>query len=64
MTELEVRRLLRKACEYAGSQNEWAELYGISAAYVSDVIRGRRNPGEAILNALGLVKVVSYEIKP
>lgn len=42
------------------TQAEWARTHGISAAYVSDVIQGRREPGEKILKALGLEKVVTY----
>lgn len=42
------------------TQASWAKANGISPAYVSDVIQGRREPGEKILKALGLKRVVSY----
>lgn len=32
----------------------------ISAAYLCDVLRGRRAPGDSILAALGIERVVSY----
>lgn len=47
--------------QYGGSQTAFAEDKGLSPTYVSDVIRGRRDPGEKILNILGLKKVIRYE---
>lgn len=49
------RQELRAACDAAGSQKAWAAAHGLSAAYVSDVLRGKP-PGDAILAALGLVR--------
>lgn len=51
---------LTKACEIAGSQREWAKTHNLSPAYVSDVLKGKRGPGQSILDALGLVKRVEY----
>lgn len=56
----DVRRLLAQACEAAGSQRAWAEQNGLSSAYVNDVVTGKREPGAAILQRLGLEKVVIY----
>lgn len=39
----------------------WAEQHDISIAYACDVLAGRRDPGKAILSALGLRKTVIYE---
>ena len=36
---------------------------GVSQQYVNDVLKGRREPGESILKALGLERVVSYRRK-
>jgi hypothetical protein len=47
---------LRLACEAKGSQKAWAAAHGLSAAYVSDVLRGKP-PGDAILSALCIVRV-------
>ena len=61
--------LVDVACriEEAGSLRKLAERWGISPAYLSDVMRKRRNPGPAILKHLGLVSVrkviVRYEPK-
>lgn len=45
------------------SQAQWAKKHGVSQTYVSDVINGRREPGKAILEALGLERVVTYRVK-
>jgi hypothetical protein len=47
--------LLREECEKAGSQRRWARLRGISPAYVSDVLFGRRSPGALIQISLGVI---------
>ena len=64
MTESEVRELIRETCRRAGSQKNWAAQSGFSAAYLCDVLEGRRAPGNAILVPLGLRRVVSYEPVP
>jgi hypothetical protein len=45
----------------AGGQRTWAATARVSQAYVSDVLNGRRDPGDSIVRALGLRKVVRYE---
>lgn len=60
MNSDDVRRLLKRACSEAGSAARWADLHDVSAAYVSDVINQRRDPGPAICRALGLVQEASY----
>lgn len=60
MTENELRKLLRQSVDRAGSQAAWAEANNVSCPYVCDVLKGRRGPGEAILIALGMEKIVSY----
>ena len=54
MTADDVRQLLRKACDKAGSNRAWAQANDVSPAYVSDVLLRRREPGPAILDPLGL----------
>ena len=58
-----VLALLRRRCDEAGGQKVWARANGISTAYVSDVLNGRREPGDGILRPLGLEKVVTYRRK-
>ncbi len=57
MTADDVRDLLKKACEKAGSNRSWAHANDVSPAYVSDVLLRRREPGPAILEPLGLEAV-------
>ncbi len=54
-------RELEKACLKAGSQYQFATQHKLSPQYVSDVLRGHRKPGPAMLKALGFRRVVSYE---
>lgn len=49
--------------EYAGSQAAFARDHGMSAAYLNDVLNGRREPGQKVLDAVGAEKIVSYRIK-
>lgn len=60
LTEDELRDLLRKACNKAGSQSTWADTAGVSSVYVSDVLNQKRAPGDSILRALGYSRVVTY----
>jgi hypothetical protein len=45
---------------YQGSQIGFAQDHDISAAYVNDALRGRRDPGQKILEAVGVERVVTY----
>lgn len=60
MDETELVALLVKECAAAGSQAAWAKARGVTPAYVSDVVNGRRDPGPSILMALGCERVVTY----
>lgn len=46
------------------TQLAWAKSKGLVPSYVSDVLNGRRDPSPAILDALGLERVVTYRRKP
>jgi hypothetical protein len=63
MTLDEVIALLRAECEKAGGQAAWAKAHRVSPAYVGDVIRGRRDPGDGILLPLGVEKCVTYQLR-
>jgi hypothetical protein len=60
LDSLDVCARLRLACKAAGGQQVWAQANAVSPQYVSDVLAARREPGDAILRALGLRKVVRY----
>ena len=63
LTITDVIALLRKRCKEAGSQRAFATANKISPQYIADVLRRKREPGEMILNALGLEKVIIYREK-
>lgn len=54
---------LNKAIDKAGNQVSFARANDISTAYVNDVVRGRKEPGDKILSALGLERVITYRKK-
>jgi DNA-binding transcriptional regulator YdaS (Cro superfamily) len=60
LDSMDVFARLRAACERAGGQGAWAERHGMSAAYVSEVLNAKREPGPGILRALGLQRVVKF----
>ena len=53
--------LLREVEKAGGSQAEAAKRLGISAAYLHDMLNGRRTPGKKVLRKLKLKRVVSFE---
>lgn len=63
LSEDDIRERLRAAIAAAGSQQAFARQCGISAQYINDVVRGRREPGHKILDALGLERIVTYREK-
>ncbi len=63
LTEQDIIARLRAAVTQAGSQKAFADLHHISEQYLSDVVRGRREPGRKILDVLGVERVVSYREK-
>lgn len=60
MTAFDVCARLRRECREAGGQSAWAKAHGVSPQYVCDVLNARREPGDMILAALGLRRVVRY----
>lgn len=43
------------------TQKALADELGVSPAYLSDILRGKRDPGPQVLGALGLERVVAYQ---
>jgi hypothetical protein len=60
---VDVYARLSRAVREAGGAQAWALQNGISASYVSDTLHARRAPGPLILEALGLVQIVTYAEK-
>ena len=55
---IELRRLIESA-----SQVDVAKQLGISPQYLSDVLNNRRQPGKAVLDGLGVERVLTYRRK-
>lgn len=56
IAEPDLLSLLAAQIAKAGSLRTWARTHGLSAAYVSDVTRGRRSVGPRILKPLGYAR--------
>ena len=60
LTADKIREKLRAAVKKAGSQKNWADANGVSAQYVCDCLKGRRDIGEGIAKPLGYQPVTVY----
>lgn len=60
MTKDTLIRELERRKDRLGSWKAVAESLNISPQYMSDLKDGNREPGETVLKALGLERVVSY----
>ena len=49
----DVIQAVREACREAGSQKEWAKAKGFHPSFVSEVLNGRTDISERLLEALG-----------
>jgi len=58
----EVRALIGDQIERKGSLRALARKWNVSAPYLSDILRGRRNPGPKVLKHLGLVATVERKV--
>lgn len=54
---------LRTVIAGYGTQKQFAATFGISEAYLSDVLNGRREPGQSILDAVDFERIVTYQPK-
>ena len=59
-----VRARLRAAAEALGSQRALAEEAGVSDAYMSDVLNGRREPTDAICVVIYMKRATIYYEEP
>lgn len=60
MTRNALIRKLYEMVNERGTQRAVAEYLGVSQIYLSDVLRGKRNPGKSILSKLGLTAQTVY----
>lgn len=61
MTKDEILCHLQEEVWRTGSQKQWAREHDVSEQLLSDVLKGRRDVGNKVLEALGYRKVVLYE---
>ncbi len=64
ISRAKVVEIIRRATFKAGSQKAFAAKAGLSPAYVNDVLQHRREPADAILDAVGLERDTVYRRKP
>lgn len=54
MTEADLLQKMRKDVEKAGSMRKYAIKVGVTVAYISDILAGKRHPGPSIAKHYGL----------
>lgn len=52
---------LHEEIERLGTQRAAADKFGVSASYITDLLKGLREPGKKLLKAIGFVRIVRYE---
>jgi len=60
MTRAGVLKELRRRAKAAGSQAKAAKALGVTPAAITQALRGAREPGPALVRALGFERVVVY----
>lgn len=63
LTERQVRARLAKRIERAGSMRKLAREWGLTAGYLSHVMRGRRRVGPRLQVLLGLTRQERFEVQ-
>lgn len=59
-TQQDVRDMLNDMIDENGSQAKVAQILGMSRSYLNDIIQGKRQPGNAVMDHFGLKKCVAY----
>lgn len=59
--ELLTEILVYIAKNHGGKQNRFADSIGVSCAYVSDIVNGKKEPSKKILELIGVVRTVTYK---
>lgn len=63
MTRDTVIKKIEQIIRERGTNKAAAQFLGVSQQYLSDLLKGRRDPGVKILSKLGLQSRVIYETK-
>lgn len=56
-----VLSLLREKITYDVNITKLAKKYGVSQPFMSDVLKGKKHPNEAMLKSVGVRRIVTYE---
>jgi hypothetical protein len=62
MIEQEARNRLRAAIEATGGQFKFAAMYGVTDAYVDDVVHSKPDLGDRILAMVGIERIGTQQI--
>lgn len=60
LTAEQFMHMLKHSVDYIGSQAETARRMGISPQYLSDILRGNREPSESVAKLLGYERGVVF----
>lgn len=63
LTLAQLQQRLQRAIDDAGSQDALAATYGLTPAYLSQVLHGYRPPSRTLLQHLGCSRVVRYRVE-
>ena len=63
MTYDQVLQLIERKVRAMGSQKEAAQTWGITEAYLSQILNRVKMPGQKILDALGIEHVDKYRFR-
>lgn len=61
ITKDELITIIVSQVQLSGSVSALSKKLGVSLSYLSDVLRGTREPGEKVLNSIGYKRVVLFE---
>lgn len=59
MTEAQVIKRIKARIAEAGSLRQAARDWNVSASYLSEIVTGKKPPGEALLLLLGIRRIVT-----
>lgn len=63
MDATDVLELVKRGVEGAGSQKDFATAHGMSQGFLHDVLNGRRDLSDKVLEAVGVERIITYRRK-
>jgi hypothetical protein len=61
VTQAGLLEVIRREVAVSGSQGNAARRLRVSPQYLCDVLKGRREPGQKLLDALGYCRIAVYK---